>query len=453
MIFRIKRKILLTVSFFIVAFFLYAMNSINLANVFYLSGMLCLLYSSIANPELLIVALFIIGTKLFGVGQERIFGLLPDKFEILILLFSYFLWIWRKPKKLDKEQKIYLLLLYTVFIVISAAVMAHITIGQSILVGIILQARVITILSVIPIISLMNDDFSSYERLWNQMKNIAMLQSLINILQLLLYPQVKFLTITTENMRFGSIRISFGGALITIALLMTFSELMKQVNKKNIAYFLVYIFYILFVRKTRMVIFGVIISILVVFVFSLRKKSGWKKAFLLGACFLLVSPFVVPRISELFNLTQHEVSTNSGNYVARTGEVEFYTSQVKKPLFGRGFISPKTPGGEKFDTKFGYYSITDIGITALYVINGVVGLIWFIILMLIMLVRVKKTEYSIFAMEYLIYSIATCATLLSCYYESEGLILTLVLIASPKLGEGYMEVGGEYGSKTSLPNL
>ncbi|WP_274656674.1 hypothetical protein, partial [Streptococcus equinus] len=406
-----------------------------LANLFYLSGMFCLLYLSIANPELLIVALFIIGTKLFGVGQEKIGGLLPDKFELFILVFSYSLWIWRKPKRINKDQKIYLLLLYTIFIIISAAVMAYITIGQSILIGIVLQARIITILSVIPIISLMNDNLSSYERLWNQLKNIALLQSLINIFQLLLYPQVKFLTITSENIRFGSIRIGFGGALITIALLMTFSELVKNVNKKNIIYFMVYMFYLLFVRKTRVVIFGVLISILVVFVLSLRNKSGWRRAFLLGICFLLMSPFAAPRISELFDLTQQEVSTNSGNYVARTGEVEFYTSQVKNPVFGRGYISPKIAGGELYDTRFGYYSITDIGIIALYVINGIVGLIWFFILMVIIMERSKKSRYGIFAIEYLIYSIATCMTLLSCYYESEGLILSLILLASPKLGE------------------
>lgn len=435
MILKVKKNILLTVSFFIVAFFLYAMNSINLANLFYLSGMFCLLYSSIANPELLIVALFIIGTKLFGVGQEKIGGLLPDKFELFILVFSYSLWIWRKPKRINKDQKIYLLLLYTIFIIISAAVMAYITIGQSILIGIVLQARIITILSVIPIISLMNDNLSSYERLWNQIKNIALLQSLINIFQLLLYPQVKFLTITSENIRLGSIRIGFGGALITIALLMTFSELVKNVNKKNIIYFMVYMFYLLFVRKTRVVIFGVLISILVAFVLSLRNKSGWRRAFLLGICFLLMSPFAAPRISELFDLTQQEVSTNSGNYVARTGEVEFYTSQVKNPVFGRGYISPKIAGGELYDTRFGYYSITDIGIIALYVINGIVGLIWFFILMVIIMERSKKSRYGIFAIEYLIYSIATCMTLLSCYYESEGLILSLILLASPKLGE------------------
>lgn len=435
MILKVKKNVLLTVSFFIVAFFLYAMNSINLANLFYLSGMFCLLYSSIANPELLIVALFIIGTKLFGVGQEKIGGLLPDKFELFILVFSYSLWIWRKPKRINKDQKIYLLLLYTIFIIISAAVMAYITIGQSILIGIVLQARIITILSVIPIISLMNDNLSSYERLWNQIKNIALLQSLINIFQLLLYPQVKFLTITSENIRFGSIRIGFGGALITIALLMTFSELVKNVNKKNIIYFMVYMFYLLFVRKTRVVIFGVLISILVVFLLSLRNKSGWRRAFLLGICFLLMSPFAAPRISELFDLTQQEVSTNSGNYVARTGEVEFYTSQVKNPVFGRGYISPKIAGGELYDTRFGYYSITDIGIIALYVINGIVGLIWFFILMVIIMERSKKSRYGIFAIEYLIYSIATCMTLLSCYYESEGLILSLILLASPKLGE------------------
>ena len=98
-------------------------------------------------------------------------------------------------------------------------------------------------------------------------------------------------------------------------------------------------------------------------------------------------------------------------------------------------ISPKTIGGEVFDTKYGYYSLTDIGIIALYVIGGVVGIIWFFILIMILIERLRKSKFNIFCLEYLVYSVATCMTLLSCYYQSEYLILSLILLAAPKTAE------------------
>lgn len=433
--FKVQKIILLVVSIFIIAFWLYILNITSFANLFTLLGLFILLFASKSNPELLPISLVIIETRLFGVGPEKIFGVLPEKIELLILIFSYILWAMRKFNKRNQIPKSYLLLLYTVFVVISSAIMARITVGQSILIGILLQTRLLVILSIFPIVSLMNFEPLSYKRLWILIKKIAIIQSLVNILQLLLYPSVQFLTITSENLRFGSIRITYGYVLIAIALMMTFSEILNQVDKKNIFYFLIYSFDLLFVCKTRMVVFGLLVSIFIAFILSLRKKDGWRRALILIGFFALITPVFSSRVSELFALTQQEVSTNTGNYVARTGEVEFYTSQVKDPILGRGFISPKTKGGEIFDTKHGYYSLTDIGIIALYVISGVVGLIWFFILIVILIERLKKSKFNIFGLEYLVYSVVTCMTLLSSYYQSEYLILSLILLAAPKIAE------------------
>lgn len=432
MTFRVQKKVLLTTSVFIVAFFLYLLNFDSIANLFFISGIFFISYSSITYPELLVVGLIIIETQLFGVGTPKVFGVLPEKLEIIIFIFSYGLWARNSFKKRNQIPKSYLLLLYTVFIIFSGSVMACITIRQSFIIGILLQTRLIVLLSIFPIISLMNNDEMSYTRLWILIKKIALFQAFINILQFFIYPQIQFLSITSENLRFGSIRITYGFVLIAVALMMSFSELMRKVDKKNIFYSLLYIFELLFVCKTRMVIFGVLISIFVAFVLSLKNQDAWRRALLICFCVLAITPVILPRVSELFNLTQQEVSTNSGNYVARVGEVEFYTSQVNNPIFGRGYISPKTAGGEALDTKYGFYSLTDIGIFALYVINGITGLIWFFILIVILLNRIKKTRYSIFAIEYLVYTIVTSVTLMGPYFSPEYLILGLTLLSVPK---------------------
>ncbi len=435
MLFKVQKKILLVLSIFTLAFGLYVFNITNLANLFFAFGLFALFGASTSRPELLAVSLIIIETKLFGVGPEKILEMQPEKLEVFFLIFSYILWAANNFNKRQQIPKSYLLLLYTVVLVSSSAIMARVTVGQSIILGILLQTRLLIILAVFPIVSLMNGDLLSYDRLWKLVKKLAILQAFINIIQFLLYPGIQFLTITSENLRLGSIRITYGYVLIAIALLMCFSELMKKIEKRNIFYFLVYMCELLFVCKTRMVIFGVLISMLIVFVLSLKNRADWKRALILCICFAIVTPIMSTRLSELFNLAQQEISTNTGNYVARTGEVDFYMSQVNNPVFGRGYISPKTIGGEVFDTKYGYYSLTDIGIIALYVIGGVVGIIWFFILIMILIERLRKSKFNIFCLEYLVYSVATCMTLLSCYYQSEYLILSLILLAAPKTAE------------------
>ena len=186
---------------------------------------------------------------------------------------------------------------------------------------------------------------------------------------------------------------------------------------------------LLFVCKTRMVIFGIAVSALFALLSKLKYKSGWKKIValsLIGGTLLAV---MSGRITDLIDLTRQEVSTNSGNYVARTDEVAFYTSQVSNPLFGRGYISPKTAGGELFDTKYGYFSLTDIGIFGLYTTNGILGVFWFFSILLILIKKSYRSPYRTFGIEYVVYSTSVCLTLLPFYYSSEYLIIVLILLA------------------------
>ena len=218
--------------------------------------------------------------------------------------------------------------------------------------------------------------------------------------------------------------------MIAIAFMMAFSEFLDNLKIKDGVYCLVYIVDILFVCKTRMVIFGVVVAAVFVALGKLKYKTGWKKMLvliLLGGVALIA---MSSRLTDLIDLTKQEVSTNSGNYVARTDEVAFYTAQIKNPIVGRGYISPKSEGGEALDTKYGYFSLTDIGIIGLYTINGALGIVWFLIIVLVLLKRAKNSEYRVYGIEYVIYSLVVCLTLLNFYYSSEYLVITLVLLAN-----------------------
>lgn len=413
-----------------ITFCLYATGMDTVASGMFFTSMAIILYESWKNPELLAVALILLETRMLGAGPAKIFGILPEKLEIVILVVAYFSWASKRfcnKKVIPTEYK---WLWYTAVIIVVAAIMGYVTIGQSILFGLFLQTRLLMIFSVFPIVALMKDKENSFQNLWNWTKKMALLQAVINIVQLAVYPKIQFLTITSENIRFGSIRITYGYVLIAVALMMAFSEFLDKLDIKNGIYCLIYAVDILFVCKTRMVIFGVAVAAVAVSLGKLKYKTGWKKVLVLV---LLCGVALIPlsnRLTDLVDLTKQEVTTNSGNYVARTDEVAFYTAQVKNPIVGRGYISPKTAGGEALDTKHGYFSLTDIGVIGLYTMNGILGIVWFLIIVLVLLKRAKNSEYRVYGIEYVVYSLVVCLTLLNFYYSSEYLVITLVLLAN-----------------------
>ena len=211
--------------------------------------------------------------------------------------------------------------------------------------------------------------------------------------------------------------------------MITFSEILYKISLKNMIYLVIYFVELLLVCKTRMVIFGVVISMIFAVLSNLRYKSGWKKMAVLGGCGIIMICVLYTHLNDMINLTQEEVSSNSGNYVARTDEIAFYTAQVKNHIVGRGFISPKSANGEAYDTKYGYFSLTDIGVVGLYVTNGVIGIIWFVLIIWIIGKQIRRNKKYLFGLEYFVYSIVVCMTLLTFYYNSEYLIITLILLA------------------------
>lgn len=105
------------------------------ANIVFFVSMAVLLYKSWKNPEWLAAALIILETRVFGTGPNKIFGILPEKLEIAVLLVSWVFWAFKgfcNKKKIPSEYK---WLQYTAVIIVVAAVMGYVTIGQSILFG------------------------------------------------------------------------------------------------------------------------------------------------------------------------------------------------------------------------------------------------------------------------------------------------------------------------------
>lgn len=426
---KIRRSTFELSVFFLMTFILYVLKIELLGNFMFFLTLILLLYFGKKKPELLLITLVVIETKLFGVGPTKIFGVLMEKIEILVLLVSYI--YWAKKRFINKLEipRSYNLLWTTGIIIVSAAVMGKVTSGQSFVIGILFQTRLFILFSLFPILALMKEKKNSFKNLKKLIKICALIHAILNAIQFIVYPRIQFLTITSENIRFGAIRITHGYVLITIALMITFSEILYKISLKNMIYLVIYFVELLLVCKTRMVIFGVVISMIFAVLSNLRYKSGWKKMAVLGGCGIIMICVLYTHLNDMINLTQEEVSSNSGNYVARTDEIAFYTAQVKNPIVGRGFISPKSANGEAYDTKYGYFSLTDIGVVGLYVTNGVIGIIWFVLIIWIIGKQIRRNKKYLFGLEYFVYSIVVCMTLLTFYYNSEYLIITLILLA------------------------
>ena len=86
---KIRRSTFELSVFFLMTFILYVLKIELLGNFMFFLTLILLLYFGKKKPELLLITLVVIETKLFGVGPTKIFGVLMEKIEILVLLVSY----------------------------------------------------------------------------------------------------------------------------------------------------------------------------------------------------------------------------------------------------------------------------------------------------------------------------------------------------------------------------
>lgn len=260
--------------------------------------------------------------------------------------------------------------------------MAYVNYNQSILFGLQIQLRQMLLLCFFPIYSMMKKSEGSVFRLKDGLLIISGILGTVLLLQFIIGDKISIINYDQDNLRFGSIRITLGYMVVILGILISSNDILKHITFKNVCLLLLLFFDLVVVIQGRMAFFGVVIGLVVAFIITnkIYSKSTFKKIILI----LLVLVFCViifgSNVSKLFNLALSEVSNNSGNYVARINEIDFYTRQVDNPILGRGMISSKTKGTENIDSKYGLYSITDIGIFGLYTTNGIIGVIWYFLL-------------------------------------------------------------------------
>lgn len=276
--------------------------------------------------------------------------------------------------------------------------------------------------------------------------NWVLVISLLNIivcwLQFFLGSHGIFITkISTDSIRFGTIRISDMSETVTcLGILIASSRFAFIRGKNRWKYFLMMLLGIignLIVSKGRITIIALIVSMTVIFLIERRGKLLQILFFLLLSLVCIAGFFNTP-IGRLYYSSLDSVETDTASI--RQREYSYYNLQTKSStsnfLFGVGFIRDNGDGmsvymkGPTHD-----YSRSDIGINGIANAIGLIGAIWYIILLFrcgiyIYMSRknVSKCTYSIivsFFIFQLIY-IPTMATLNPFSITSFTILLSFV---------------------------
>jgi len=206
--------------------------------------------------------------------------------------------------------------------------------------------------------------------------------SFLFIIQWNLYHKFGIFLNIPFNVRFDELRITEGEGVINVGIVIAFALIFnKQVNKglKIISILAAFIglFELIFVQKTRLAIFCVLIGCFVVLLIKFHKNV--KSLVLLTIILTLV---VIASINSSYYKNYISSADSTGfSYTARQQEALFYLDQIKQhPLLSMGFIDPV-----KFDRSFqlvrgpqGYLFKSDVGIIGFVNTFGIIGFFWYL---------------------------------------------------------------------------
>lgn len=355
-----------------------------------------------------------------------------SKLSIVIVAIIYFNWILdkingKKMKRIDRSNYIFLFIIILVSI---STIYTYLKINQPIILSIAIQSEFLALLVIIPISQLIKDEKVEFEQITKAIMYMAILASILWIIQFVLYDYVVFLNVGVTE-RYGGLRLHFQSNILIYALIIAIVRFIHTKKKKYILYSLLYLLCLLLVVKARMTLFGVLLGVFTILLFSKKiNKLVFIYIFIAGA--IVINLANVKFINDIIDLTIKEVTSSSGNYLVREMEKEFYKSQVENPVIGRGVVSPKTPQGKLLDGEEKYYYISDVGITGFYTMYGIIGVVWYLVIIIITFIKSIRNKSSNICYEgvaYSIYLLVVISTLAIIYFSPINLILTFYLLS------------------------
>jgi hypothetical protein len=261
--------------------------------------------------------------------------------------------------------------------------------------------------------------------------------ALLNNIQYIYYGELRIFYASSNMERAGQLRFLIGDFFTIFSPIIALGEYLKA-KKKIYLIASIYMIGTVFIQgKTRAVMGGLIVTILLLFYFS--KRISFLKAFLIGiplfTIFIWLGPHIRPTfIEEILKDTKYEFGRKTGNVGIRFNAYDYFFGEImKSPIVGRGIWNESFKGDNPEDMSVKGYQLDDIGMTRLIFHFGLIGAIWLLIIIVkackIAFLGLGKLRENIpyGLIGYFLFSIFTALTLNSFTHERTIIYFMLVL--------------------------
>ena len=348
----------------------------------------------------LVLLVFIFSTNfLQSTPIERIYFEIQAFFLLFIIIFSvvYLMWSFQIKQKVNKH------LLYFSFVIIFAifysAWRSHDTFGQPYIYGILAQRKWIMIGVGFLLYYWLKECKISFEVLENVFVTMAWI-SLVGFTFLYIYfsSHPPYINETIHFISSGErgLRLHFNNYFITFGAIYYFIKNEIKINKRNLIYLILFLFYTLLINKGRTFILylGIVYLLFSHFRFSLEMEViKLMKIFFLIIILVIVIQLISPdyvekmrfsfmQMFEMLKGKTLEDSSLNARFFQISVVFNFFVSHPEAIFLGVGQLSHQWNGG--FDGIFGYFYPSDIGLIGILFLYGVVGFLVVYVLPVIM---------------------------------------------------------------------
>lgn len=211
--------------------------------------------------------------------------------------------------------------------------------------------------------------------------NFATIMAILYIIQAIIYPKIVIFNMSYAE-RSGRVRFFTGYIFIMFSIIIAYSILLKNFNKKILLNFCIQIFSLIIVSQTRNFILGIGIVLLYGLLIS-KKVNKIIVIYMSTFMIILYVIFLANSNNEVNNLILsliNEIKNKSGTIGTRFYELEFYIELLKKNIFlgcgllySRFELTPIITGYYPY-----YYFINDLGLIGVLIQTGILGMIWMV---------------------------------------------------------------------------
>lgn len=444
--------ILCMIVFLIVACLInyYTKNEL-LSYIFFIPVIFMALYQTIVNP------IFTIDVTLFlcfdGMGLLPSLSISNVTFNLEDLIIPYFIFVSLvvilKYRAKYKLERIGIMIMIFMFFRIIGSVRGTMIYNQSFLTGMLTLRNTYTLLIFFPIAALINKQIFNKEDLLKEIYKFIKVITIVNLIQLLLLYLGMDITNYQYEIRWGyRLRTSNIPQIIGL-FCVVYVMLNKQIRKQDLVYAILFALEIILINQSRIIIFGVGVTIMLSVIFNPNNKSKMLIIFLSIVFLSLLMSNASIRNIIMESMVEYESDTE-GSMLYRKYERMYFDEKLEDyKILGIG-----TPNMHEGEAAYysgmlqtivykGYYMqglyLSDLGVYAIKYYWGIIGvsIYWTFMIVAILIFFYKnyvKKQYNIY--NYLILSILILNTIISntiCFFIYKSVFYVIIFLIAYSL--------------------